>query len=224
VGKVLGIKENLVEIQRKYAYDLLIRGDLEGCINTCDYLLRLPAKDENARKEVRSFSLTNQATCLKKMGKFEEALSKTEEAMTDCCKDDFYKAVFTRALIRKAKGDKDKAETDLNDTIKWYRKNEMYYELAKALDVKADLLKDENLFLEAIENYKLAEKEADWNHINREKFIKEVDNVHHRLIELYIYNAEHNMIKAYQTLNNIKGEKTREEATKKVKNLFRKEV
>jgi tetratricopeptide (TPR) repeat protein len=224
VGKVLTIanNKNLIDSQIQYINREYLNKNYDKCYDSCEYLLNLLPTDKEAQKRIKRFCYTKQAVCLKKTGKYKEALEKADVAEQYCSKDDYYCVVYMKALIYKLMGEKEKAIKCLNQCIKWYKHNNMYYELAKALDTKADLLKDEKLFLESIENYKLAEQEK--NYLNEEKFNMEFDNVYHRLADLYIYIGEQNMIKAYQILNNIRGTEARAEVTRKIKDLYRKEV
>jgi tetratricopeptide (TPR) repeat protein len=232
VGKVIdfGVNENIVDMQRKYINESFNKKDYGECISHCDFLLNLLPKDEKSRKTVRALCLRKQADCLGRLKKFKEAFEKIVEAKIDCGKDDYYKAVYVEALTYKAMGDKANALRCLDEVIEWYERNEMYYELAKALDVKAEIykyeesLKSEELFREAIRNYGLAEKETDWKYINKDKFYIEFDNVYYRLVELLIHMNNENQIKLYAALSHIKNSNIKAEVEQKIKDSLGKEV
>jgi tetratricopeptide (TPR) repeat protein len=226
VGKVvvIGTSEKTIAEQKKYINEAFNGKDYEACIGHCDFLLKLLPKDEKSRKIVKAFCLRKQADCLGRVGRFEEGLVKAAEAKIDCCRDDFNKAIYAEALIYKKMGDNDNASRCLDEVIKWCSRNEMYYELAKALDTKAHLLKSPELFYEAIDNYELAEKEADWDYIDKEKFYKEISGVYCRLIETLIHINSENKINIYDAFNHITNEEIKAEAEQMISNLYGKEV
>lgn len=226
MGKVVEtiINDEFIAEQKQYVYDTYNGKDYNGCIEHCDFLLRIPPSDKKSHKLVRNFCLRMKADCLKKTGKYKEALSCIDNAKQECGKDDYYKILYAESLIYKAMGDKEEALSKLDSTIHWYSRNDMYYELAKSLDTKADLLKSEELFLEAIRNYKLAAQESDWGYINKDKFYREFDSVYCRYIETLIHINIENQIKIHSALRNITNLEIKEEAVQKIRDAFGKEV
>jgi tetratricopeptide (TPR) repeat protein len=230
VGKVLEIASNekLIEIQENYINTLYKNKDFEACYNSCDYLLSLLPADPKAQKKMKRFCYLRQAVCLKWLGRYDESLEKADIAVEYCGKDDSYSILHMKALIHKERSEFDKSIKLIDGCIKWYRTNNMHYELAMMYATKGDIFKktdfakSESLLKQSIEEYEKALEEG--NYYDKEMLIKEIDYAYERLVELYVYMGEQNMVKAYAAYKKLQTQEVQLTSHKTITNLFRKEV
>jgi tetratricopeptide (TPR) repeat protein len=224
VGKVIDLATNqkLVEIQEQYINRLYKNKDYPSCYESCDYLLSLLPKEKIAEKKSKAFCYRRQAVCLKQLGRLDEANEKADMAEQYSNKDDRVSIYHLKCLIHKEKGETEQAVKFINKCIKWYKLNNMHYELGMVYAIKGDLVKSESMLHESIVEYNKALEEG--NYFDKDILIKEIDYAYERLVELYAYIGEQNMMKAYKVYSMIQTKEVRTTSHKTITDLYRKEV
>lgn len=228
MGNVLELRKidhdlnTVIEMQKDYIENIYKKQQYEVCREKCNYLLQLLPSDVKAEKIVKRFCYLTISKCLWHEGMHEMALECADISILYCDTANKIGAIHMKGLIFKDMGDKKAALYYLNKCLNWYKKNEMYHEIAKILDSKAELLESESMFLEAFTYYEKAKTEGKYK--NKEKFDKEYNNAYNRLIKLYVKQGEETMIKAYKALKQIEDEAIRKTAKEELEKIFRKEV
>lgn len=154
---------------------------------------------------------------------FEKALYSVEYALKYSEGLDYYRTCQMVGIVYKELKDEKKALSWLNKSLKYFKSNDMHFEMAQIYDIKAELLSSESMFKNAIKYYGMAENTESANR-RKHEYDKYKNRVYERLLQLYIRNGERDFIKCYKLYNQIQNEAVRKETKEMIKAAYGKEV